>query len=130
MAFLKNRISVPLVGSVIVLGIIGIIGAFTSDPSGFLQNILVFALVGLAIYFVFRLIRRSNPRNKEQQAFIKAAKKSKKRLQTKGGEQTTKGASLGSLTSLKKLKKTKKKSPVHLTVIDGKKGKKKNRASL
>jgi uncharacterized membrane protein YfcA len=129
-AFLKNRISVPLVGSVIVLGIIGIIGAFTSDPIGFLKNIVVFALIGLAIYFVFRLIRRSNPRNKEQQAFIKAAKKSKKRLQTKGGEQATKSTSFGTLTSLKKSKKTKKKSPVHLTVIDGKKGKKKNRASL
>jgi uncharacterized membrane protein YfcA len=129
-AFLKNRISVPLVGSVIVLGIIGIIGAFTSDPIGFLKNIVVFALIGVAMYFVFRLIRRSNPRNKEQQAFIKAAKKSKKRLQTKGGEQSPKSTSFGSLTSLKKSKKTKKKSPVHLTVIDGKKGKKKNRASL
>ncbi|WP_307194500.1 SA1362 family protein [Neobacillus niacini] len=129
MAFLKNRISVPLVGSVIVLGIIGIIGAFAGDPIGFLKNIVVFALVGLAIYFVFKLIRRSNPRNKEQQAFIKAAKKSKKRLQTKGGEQSTKNSSFGSFTSLKK-SKTKKKSPVHLTVIDGKKGKKKNRASL
>jgi uncharacterized membrane protein YfcA len=129
-AFLKNRISVPLVGSVIVLGIIGIVASFTSDPIGFLKNIVVFALIGLAIYFVFRLIRRSNPRNKEQQAFIKAAKKSKKRLQTKGGEQSTKGTSFGSLTSLKRSKMTKKKSPVHLTVIDGKKGKKKNRASL
>ncbi|MFP7297676.1 SA1362 family protein [Neobacillus niacini] len=130
MAFLKNRISVPLVGSVIVLGIIGIIAAFTSDPIGFLKNIVVLALVGLAIYFVFRLIRGSNPRNKEQQAFIKAAKKSKKRLQSKGSEQSTKSTSFGSLTSLKRSKLTKKKSPVHLTVIDGKKGKKKNRASL
>jgi hypothetical protein len=128
-AFLKNRISVPLVGSIIVLGIIGIISAFTGNPIGFLKNIAVFAMVGLAFYFVFRLIRRSNPKNKEQQAFIKAAKKSKKRLQTKGGEQTAKSTSFGSLTTLKK-SKTKKKSPVHLTVIDGKKGKKKNRASL
>ena len=86
MAFLKNRISVPLVGSVIVLGIIGLIGAFTSDPIGFLQSIAVFALVGLAIFFVFRLIVRANPQKKEQQAFIKAAKKSKKRLQSKTGE--------------------------------------------
>ncbi|MEH7254901.1 SA1362 family protein [Neobacillus niacini] len=130
MAFLKNRISVPLVGSVIVLGIIGIIGAFTSNPIGFIQSIAVFALVGLAIFFVFRLIVRANPQKKEQQAFIKAAKKSKKRLQSKTGEQQTKSSSMGSLASLKKNKKIKKKSPVHLTVIDGKKGKKKNRASL
>ncbi|WP_302847193.1 SA1362 family protein [Bacillus sp. OK048] len=130
MAFLKNRISVPLVGSVIVLGIIGIIGAFTSNPIGFLQSIAVFALVGLAIFYVFRLIAKANPQKKEQQAFIKAAKKSKKRLQSKTGEQQTKSSSLGSLASLKKSNKIKKKSPVHLTVIDGKKGKKKNRASL
>jgi hypothetical protein len=129
-AFLKNRISGPLVGSVIVLGIIGLIGAFTSDPIGFLQSIAIFAFVGLAIFFIFRLIVSANPQKKEQQAFIKAAKKSKKRLQSKTGETQTKGTSFGSLASLKKSKKVKKKSPVHLTVIDGKKGKKKNRASL
>jgi predicted lipid-binding transport protein (Tim44 family) len=128
-AFLKNRISVPLVGILIVLGIIGLIGAFTNDPIGFLKSIAVFAMVGLAIFFVFRLIVRANPRKKEQQAFIKAAKKSKKRLQSKSGEKQAKNSSLGSLASLKK-SKIKKKSPVHLTVIDGKKGKKKNRASL
>jgi hypothetical protein len=127
-AFLKNGISVPLVGSVIVLGIIGIIGAFTSNPIGFLKSIAVFALVALVIYFIFRMLTKSNSMNKEQQAFLRAAKKSKKRLQHKGGEPQTKGTSFGSLTSLKKKKA--KKSPVHLTVIDGKKGKKKNRASL
>lgn len=129
MAFLKNRISVPLVGSVIVLGIIGIIGAFTNNPVGFLKNIAVFALVALAIYFIFRRLNKANPQKKEQQAFLRAAKRSKKRLQNKGSEQQAKASSFGSLTSLKK-KKTKKKSPVHLTVIDGKKSKKKNRASL
>lgn len=127
---MKNRISVPLVGSVIVLGIIGLIGALTSDPIGFLKSIAVFALVGLVIFFIFRLIVRANPQKKEQQAFIKAAKKSKKRLQSKTGDMQTKSSSLGSLASLKKSKKIKKKSPIHLTVIDGKKGKKKNRASL
>lgn len=126
---MKNGISVPLVGSVIVLGIIGIIGAFTKNPLGFLKSIAVFALVALAIYFIFRLLTKSNSKNKEQQAFLRAAKKSKKRLQHKGSEPQAKSSTFGSLTSLKK-KKAKKKSPVHLTVIDGKKGKKKNRASL
>jgi hypothetical protein len=129
-AFLKNRISVPLVGSVIILGIIGIIGAFTQNPIGFLQRIAVIAFVGLAIYVIYRLVRKANPQKKEQQAFIRAAKKSKKRLQSKGSELQAKSSSIGSLTSLRKIKKIKKKSPVHLTVIDGKKGKKKNRASL
>lgn len=126
---MKNGISVPLVGSVIVLGIIGIIGAFTSNPIGFLKSIAVFAIVAIAIYFIFRMLTKSNSKNKDQQAFLRAAKKSKKRLQHKGSEPQTRSASFSSLTSLKK-KKAKKKSPVHLTVIDGKKGKKKNRASL
>ncbi|MEW9049670.1 MAG: SA1362 family protein [Neobacillus sp.] len=131
MAFLKNRISVPfLVGSLIILGFIGIIGSFTKDPLGFLKNVVILALVGLVIYFIYRQITKANPQKKEQQAFIKAAKKSKKRLQHKSAEPHTKSATLGSLSSLRKNKKVKKKTPVHLTVIDGKKGKKKNRASL
>jgi hypothetical protein len=130
-AFLKNRISVPfLVGSLIILGFIGIIGSFTKDPLGFLKNVVILALVGLVIYFIYRQITKANPQKKEQQAFIKAAKKSKKRLQHKSAEPHTKSATLGSLSSLRKNKKVKKKTPVHLTVIDGKKGKKKNRASL
>nr|WP_263325754.1 SA1362 family protein [Neobacillus sp. Marseille-Q6967] len=125
---MKNRISVPLVGSVIILGIIGLIGAFTKNPVGFLQSLAVFALVGVAIYFIFRYLSKANPQKKEQQAFIRAAKRSKKRMQHKSGESQAKSSSIGPLTSLKK--KAKKKSPAHLTVIDGKKGKKKNRASL
>ncbi|MDA6963058.1 hypothetical protein OSM87_25610, partial [Escherichia coli] len=64
----------------------------------------------------------------EQRAFIKAAKKSKRRFNNKEtGSANGRKASVGSLTSIKKAKK--KTSP-HLTVIEGKKGKKKNRASL
>jgi ABC-type nickel/cobalt efflux system permease component RcnA len=129
-AFLKNRITVPLVGALIIFGIIGIIGTFANNPIGFLQRVAMIALIGLAIYFIYRLISTRNPQKKEQNAFLKAAKKSKKRLQHKSGDTHAKSSSLGSLTSLKRNKKTKKKSPVHLTVIDGKKGKKKNRASL
>lgn len=127
---MKNRISVSLVGGIIILGLIGLIGSFAKDPIGFLRSIAIFALIGVAIYFIFRLISRANPQKKEQQAFIRAAKQSKKRLQNKNGDHQAKTSSLGSLTSLKKNKKIKKKSTVHLTVIDGKKSKKKNRASL
>lgn len=90
----------------------------------------VMALIVIGIYFVVRKFSNSSPQNKEQRAFLKAAKKSKKRLQHKGGDSNVKSASVGTLTSLKKSNKTKKKSPAHLTVIDGKKGKKKNRASF
>ncbi|MDV2887638.1 hypothetical protein RYX45_20915, partial [Alkalihalophilus pseudofirmus] len=76
-----------------------------------------------------RKFSNSSPQKKEQRAFLKAAKQSKKRLQQKSGESNVKSSSFGSISTLKK-NKIKKKSPAHLTVIDGKKGKKKNRASL
>ncbi|WP_308211922.1 SA1362 family protein [Neobacillus cucumis] len=130
MAFLKNRTSTIIVGVLIILALLGLVSSFTANPAGFIQGIAVIALIGLVIYFLFRRFSNSSPQKKEQRAFLKAAKKSKKRLQQKGGDSTAKTSSLGTLTSLKKSTKTKKKSPAHLTVIDGKKGKKKNRASF
>ncbi|MGG1679854.1 SA1362 family protein [Neobacillus sp. NRS-1170] len=130
MAFLKNRTSVFVVGGLIILALLGIYGSFTANPAGFIQRIAVIALIGLIIYFVVRKFSNSSPQKREQRAFLKAAKQSKKRLQQKGGDASVKGSAHGTLTSLKKSSKTKKKSPAHLTVIDGKKNKKKNRASF
>ena len=130
MAFLKNRTSVIIVGILIILAILGLFASFTANPAGFIQRIAVIAMIGLVIYFLVRKFSNSSPQKKEQRAFLKAAKKSKKRLQQKSGDTNVKTSSLGTLTTLKKSNKTKKKSPAHLTVIDGKKGKKKNRASL
>ncbi|MEH7074010.1 SA1362 family protein [Neobacillus drentensis] len=131
MAFLKNRTFVNVVvGGLIILALLGLVSTFTANPAGFIQRIAVIALIALVVYFLVRKFSGSSPQKKEQRAFLKAAKKSKKRLQQKSGESTVKTSTLGSLSSLKKSNKTKKKSPAHLTVIDGKKGKKKNRASL
>ncbi|MFC4800756.1 MULTISPECIES: SA1362 family protein [Neobacillus] len=129
MAFLKNRTSAYIVGVLIILALLGLYGSFTADPAAFLQKIAVFVLIGLVIYFVVRKFSNSSPQKKEQRAFLKAARRSKKRLQHRSGETNVKGSTLGTLTTLKK-GKAKKKSPAHLTVIDGKKGKKKNRASF
>ena len=127
---MKNRTSSVLVGVLIILALLGIISAITTNPLKFLQSIAVIALIGIAIYFVVRKFSTSSPQRKEQRAFLKAAKQSKKRLQNKSGDPHVKGTSAGTLTTLRKSSKTKKKSPAHLTVIDGKKSKKKNRASF
>jgi hypothetical protein len=129
-AFLKNRTSFIIIGGLIILALLGVYSSFTADPAGFIQGIAVITLAGLGIYLLVRRFSSSNPQKKEQRAFLKAAKKSKKRLQLKSGDSQVKSSPLGTLTSLKKSTKTKKKSPAHLTVIDGKKGKKKNRASF
>jgi ABC-type nickel/cobalt efflux system permease component RcnA len=127
-AFLKNRTLHLLFGGIIIFAIIGISSMLLANPAGFLQRIAVIALVGFAIYIIVRLISNSNPKKKEQRAFLKAAKQSKKRLQQKSGDPHVRNSSQGTLTTIKKT--AKKRSTSHLTVIDGKKGKKKNRASF
>lgn len=124
---MKNRTAGFIVGGiVVVLALIGISSMFISNPTGFLQGLAVVVVIGIAIYIFVRLIYKTNPQKKEQRAFLKAAKKSKKRLQKKD----TKNTSLGTLAPFKKAAKIKTKKTAHLTVIDGKKGKKKNRASF
>ncbi|WP_052352815.1 SA1362 family protein [Neobacillus dielmonensis] len=126
---MKNRTSAMVIGGLIILALIGLFGSFTANPAGFIQKIAIFALIGLLVYFLVRRFSISSPQKKEQRAFLKAAKKSKKRLQQKGSEAASKGSSLGTLTTLKK-SKSRKNPPAHLTVIEGKKSKKKNRASF
>jgi hypothetical protein len=125
-ALLKNRFTGLIFGAIFVLALIGISGMLFSNPSGFLQGIAVIVAIGIAIYVISRLIGNKSPQKKEQRAFVKAAKRSKRRLQKK----ETKSSSLGALATLKKVAKKKTKKTAHLTVIDGKKGKKKNRASF
>jgi hypothetical protein len=129
-AFLKNRTSSIFVGGLIILAILGIFNSISSSPINFLKGVAVFVLMSVVIYFVVRKLSNSGPQSKEQRAFLKAAKKSKKRLQQKNGVSQAKNSSHGTLTTLKKNIKTNKKPSAHLTVIEGKKSKKKNRASL
>lgn len=127
---MKNLTSILIFGGVIILALIGIFEVLFNNPIRFLQGIAVVLLTGLAIYFIIRLVYKGNSQKKEQRAFLKAAKQSKKRLQRKGVNTPSKASSLGTLTTLKKTVKKKRNTAAHLTVIDGKKGKKKNRASF
>ncbi|MBP2240841.1 ABC-type nickel/cobalt efflux system permease component RcnA [Cytobacillus eiseniae] len=125
---MKSRASTIIILGLILLAILGVVTSLVSNPAGFLQRIAVILLVGAVIYFIFQRFYKSSPKKREQRAFIRAAKRSKKRHQVK---ETSKGnqrkaGSGHSLTSIKKPKKT----STHLTVIQGKKGKKKDRASL
>ncbi|AYV70084.1 hypothetical protein C2H98_00045 [Niallia circulans] len=126
---MKNRFSLILFGSIIFLAFIGLTVNLIKNPSGFFLNIVVMVAVGGIIWFIYRHLSTSSPQKREQKAFLKAAKQSKKRLQTKdrsssGQQQSTK------TSSIKTNKHKRSKSTAHLTVIEGKKSKKKNRASL
>lgn len=126
---MKNRTSSIIIGVLIILAALGIFNSISSNPINFLKGVAVLFIMSVVIYFIVRKLSNSSPQRKEQRAFLKAAKKSKRRLQ-KSGVSQAKNSSQGTLTTLKKNIKTKKKPPAHLTVIEGKKSKKKNRASL
>lgn len=129
MAFLKNRISFYVVSGLIILAILGLGVQLVNNPTGLFQSIAVIAIVVAVIYFIVQRVNRANPGKREHRAFAQAAKKSKKRFKNKEqGSAIQRKAKTGTLTSIKKSKR--KSSTTHLTVIEGKKGKKKNRASL
>ena len=79
-AFLKNRTSFYFVIGMIILAIIGVASRLISNPSAFFQSVLVFLVIGFAIFFLVRRFNGATPQKREQSAFRKAAKKSKKRL--------------------------------------------------
>lgn len=124
---LKRFISVLIYG-IIALGVFGLIGRMFNDPIGLLRNILIIAAVAGIIYMIYTGLTKSKPVKKEQQAFRKAALQSKKRLKSR----SSKKDNIASFSAAKTSKKVKarKKTDSHLTVIEGKKNKKKNRASF
>ncbi|MCA1025520.1 SA1362 family protein [Cytobacillus sp. FSL W7-1323] len=129
MAFLKNRKSLYIFGALILLAMIGLGSQLIKDPAGLFRGIAIMALVGVVIYFVVqKLSGSSSPNKSERKAFAQAAKKSKKRFKNK--ENQTSSNRRSKPVTLTSIKKSKRNTSVHLTVIEGKKGKKKNRASL
>ncbi|MFT8322922.1 MAG: SA1362 family protein [Bacillus sp. (in: firmicutes)] len=129
MAFLKNRISLVVISILVLFAFFGLVSWIAENPIGLLKNLAVFLVIGFALWLIFRSSYKANPEKKEQRAFVKAAKKSKKRWQFK--EKSSLRQVSGKSINTGKAKKHKRNtSAAHLTVIEGKKGKKKNRASL
>ncbi len=130
---MKNRTSLILVLGLFILAAIGIASSYLNNPAGFIKQIAIILVVGLVVYFVVTRFFFNNPEKRDQRAFIKAAKKSKKRLHQNESSLSFQKRSSSTITSMKKSLKPRKihsdHSP-HLTVIEGKKGKKKNRASF
>lgn len=124
---MRKGITFYVISAIIILGILGIGVSLFSDPSGFLQMIAISAIIIAVIFFFVQRAGGSGPGKNEQKAFKQAAKKSKKRYMQKETNPVSK-TKTASFTS--SIKKPKKKSTAHLTVIEGKKNKKKNRASF
>ncbi|WP_110927461.1 SA1362 family protein [Bacillus massiliglaciei] len=125
-----NRSLSYLMFGIITLGILGITMSLVSNPIGFFRNILIGAAVIGVIYMIYTRLTNAGPDKKEQRSFKKAARQSKKRHKSRSAK--TKESNVASFSSAKSKKRpiSRRKSDVQLTVIEGKKNKKRNRASF
>ena len=126
-AFLKNRISTFFVVCLIALAALGMVSLLVSNPSGLLLNFAIMIATGAVIFFLVKRFYLPSPEKREQRAFVRAAKRSLKRKQQKESGKQTRKTNVSNITSIRARKKQ---TNNHLTVIEGKKGKRKNRVSL
>lgn len=120
-----NRSSMFIVTGLIILAVFGLVTGILKNPVGILKGLTITALIVAALYFLVTRFSAAGPGKQQQRAFHKAAKRSRKKYQSKDLNASSKKSKIRSLASARK-----KKDASHLTVIDGKKGKKKNRASF
>lgn len=102
---------------IILLSIVGLASTLIMNPSHIFRYIIVSAIIIGIIYLLAQKFFATN-RGSEHRAFLKAARSSKKRLKKKESYMKTSGR------SVKKIRR----EATHLTVIEGKKGKRKSRA--
>lgn len=125
---LNRSISSYIVYGIVVLGLIGLVSRMIYNPAGLFKQFLIMAITAGIVYLIYKRLTKGKPDNREQRAFLKAAKRSKKRLKQKSGSNSRDNIASFSVAKSKKTIKPRKKSDIHLTVIEGKKNKKKNRA--
>ncbi|MGD7007799.1 SA1362 family protein [Metabacillus sp. 84] len=115
------------------LAIVGLAGlylitALITDPAGLLRQAAIIGITIAIVYLVFRYFMKKRM-GAEHSSYSKAVKQQKRPAR----EKTYSASPSKTVTPIKKYTKSKplkkkSKSSSHLTVIEGKKGKKKNRA--
>lgn len=108
------------VGVIVLLAAVGLGITLFKNPAGLMRQLLFMAIAITAIYVIYRIWAGKKQGSKENRSFAKAAKQSKRRAKSKKSSVST--------ASHSRKKPLRKKSTAHLTVIEGKKNKKKDRA--
>lgn len=126
-----NRTVSYLMYGVIALGVLGLLSQLFKNPFGLLKSLLITAAIVGIMYFLYRRLTTGKTDRKEQLAFRKAVRQSKKRNKDRSTPIGKKN-NVANMTSSKPVRKInpRRKSDAQLTVIEGKKNKKKNRVSL
>jgi thiosulfate reductase cytochrome b subunit len=114
----------PIFYLILSIAILGFAYQLIVQPMELIKEFIIWAIVLGVIYFIYRIATR-NRMNSEYSAFLKAAKKSKRRYKNRAASNPLKkGKQYGKTSKSAILKK--KRDHSHLTVIEGKKNKKKN----
>lgn len=113
---------------IIVVAVIGFLSVMITDTSGLIKSILTSLIVGGLIFGAIYLLFIRRRRSDELTKYRKAVKQSKRKYQT--DTQKSSANSNYKFTTIKRSITSTRKSAPHLRVIEGNKGKKKNRASL
>ncbi|MBO1579067.1 MULTISPECIES: SA1362 family protein [Bacillus] len=120
---------------IIGLAIFGLVSSAITDPYGMVKNIVIMLLVVGVFYLLYKMFTSSSGSANSQNSYKRAAKQSNRKY----GKQNVAPLSNSLLkrnASDDKVKKgnssllKKKRKQSHLTVIEGKKNKKKDRASF
>ncbi|CAH0345698.1 SA1362 family protein [Bacillus sp. CECT 9360] len=117
-----------IIYGIIALAVLGLASQLFHNPWSLIRSVLIIAVVVGIVYLIYKRLTKDKPEKKEQRAFLKAARQSKKRQKSTKAKRDN--VANFSLAKSAKKSKIRKKSEANLTVIEGKKNKKKNRASF
>lgn len=122
--------------AVIGLGAFGLISMILFEPGSLLRMILIYALIAAIIFGIYRFVMSRRGNSQENSAYKKAVRQSKKKYQPAKPSKSSKVRKIQPAQRKQAQRKPAKKAGAarlngpKLTVIEGKKGKKKKRMTL
>lgn len=130
---MNQRVYSSIFFGIIALALFGLIIQLIDEPARLLQRFLFLGLILLILYFIYRVFTSSSGQRSHQDSYRKAAKQTVKKYNTQKSGSLKKSLNKSKPTSKKStsnpLLRKRTKDSSHLTVIEGEKGKKKDRAS-
>lgn len=109
-----------LLSGIFLFAIIGLVSYLLRNPAGLFKQILFMGVIAAVIFVIYRIWMNKRQGGKDMNSFAKAARQSK--LRAKKRQAAAKSSNQFRNRPLRK------RSTAHLTVIEGKKSKKKDRA--
>lgn len=113
------RVQKWLIGGIALFAVIGLGSYLINRPGALFKQLLIMAAVVGAVFLIYKIWSNRSQGGKDRNSFAKAAKQSKQRAKKRKGT-----AQVNHFRN----RPLRRRSTAHLTVIEGKKNKKKDRA--